>query len=200
MIVFMFAGVFRKYFRFEIKRTMSTYEEISSHIQKVMDQPVVKGKQVWIADTARVFGQVTLGDEVSVWFGAVLRGDGDTIEVGHRSNIQEQSVVHVDPGFPVKIGEECIIGHGAIVHGATLGNNVLVGMHATILNGAKIGNWCIIGANALVPEGMEIPEGSIVMGTPAKVVKTLSPEHREKVKRNAESYVLLSRAYLEHYR
>jgi carbonic anhydrase/acetyltransferase-like protein (isoleucine patch superfamily) len=155
---------------------------------------------VWIADTARVFGLVTLGNECSIWFGAVLRGDGDTITVGNRSNIQENAVVHVDPGFPTQIGDDCIVGHGAIVHGATLGNNVLVGMHATVLNGAKVGNFCIIGAHALVTERMIIPDYSIVMGAPGKVVKQLSPEHIEKVKRNAQSYVDLSKEYLKYWK
>lgn len=164
-------------------------------LQQILQMPVEKGNEVWIADTARVFGQVTLGDECSVWFGAVLRGDGDKITVGHRTNIQENAVVHVDPGYPATIGNECIIGHGAIVHGATLGNNVLVGMQATILNGARIGNFCIIGAHALVTEDTVIPDHSLVMGVPAKVIKPLSEAQVEKVKQNADSYVKLSRQY-----
>ena len=110
------------------------------NLQQILQTPIVKGYDVWIADTARVFGLVTLGNECSVWFGAVLRGDGDTISVGDRSNIQENAVVHVDPSFPTQIGTDCIVGHGAIVHGATLGNHVLVGMHATVLNGAQVGS------------------------------------------------------------
>ncbi len=171
-----------------------------SNLKHILQTPVQKGKEVWIADTARVFGQVKLGDNCSVWFGAVLRGDGDTITVGDRSNIQENAVVHVDPDFPVVIGEDCIIGHGAIVHGAKLGNHVLVGMHATILNGAQVGHFCIIGANALVTEGMVVPDYSIVLGSPAKVVKQLSEAQIEKVKRNAESYVELSKEYLKHWK
>jgi carbonic anhydrase/acetyltransferase-like protein (isoleucine patch superfamily) len=170
------------------------------NLQQILQTPIVKGHDVWIADTARVFGLVTLGNECSVWFGAVLRGDGDTISVGDRSNIQENAVVHVDPGFPTQIGTDCIVGHGAIVHGATLGNHVLVGMHATVLNGAQVGNFCIIGAHALVTEGMVIPDYSIVMGAPGKVVKQLSPEHIEKVKRNAQSYVDLSKEYLKYWK
>lgn len=167
-------------------------------LQEILQTPIRKGNEVWIADTARVFGQVTLGDECSVWFGAVMRGDGDSITVGNRTNIQENAVVHVDPGFPAAIGNECIIGHGAIVHGATLGNNVLVGMQATILNGAKIGNFCIIGAHALVTEGAVIPDYSLVMGVPAKVIKQLSETQVEKVKQNADSYVKLSKQYAAH--
>src|SRR5687767_3802114 len=151
-----------------------------------LNDPVEKGANVWIADTARVIGQVTLGDECSVWFGAVLRAEGDTIAIGSRSNVQDNAVVHVDPGFPVQIGNDCILGHGAIVHGATLGNNVLVGMRATILNGAKIGSYCIIGAHALVTEGMVIPDYSVVLGSPARVVKQVSDEQVEKIKRNAQ--------------
>lgn len=168
-------------------------------MQQILKTPVEQGKEVWIADTARVFGKVRLGDESSVWFGAVLRGDADQIIVGNRSNIQENAVVHVDPGFPVIIGDDCIIGHGAIVHGATLGNHVLVGMHATILNGAVIGNYCIIGANALVTEGMQIPDYSLVLGMPAMIKKQLNSEMIEKVERNAQAYVDLSKEYIKGY-
>lgn len=182
--------------RLRRKSHLCLMEDLGSILQR----PVNKGQEVWIADTARVFGQVTLGDECSVWFGAVIRGDGDTVTVGSRSNIQENAVVHVDPGFPVTIGEECIIGHGAIVHGAVLGNNVLVGMQATVLNGARVGNFCIIGAHALVTEGMEIPDHSLVMGVPAKVIRPLTPEQVEKVKQNAASYVKLSKQYHKYWR
>ncbi len=170
-----------------------------SKLKSILNTPIQKGEDVWIADTARVFGQVTLGNECTIWFGAVLRGDADTITLGNRSNVQENAVLHVDPGFPVVIGNDCIIGHGAIIHGAKLANNVLVGMHATILNGAVIGNFCIIGANALVTEGSVIPDYSVVLGSPAKVVKQLSPEQIEKVKRNAEAYVYLGKEYLKHW-
>lgn len=166
-------------------------------MQRILATPIKKGEQVWIADTARVFGRVTLGNEVSIWFGAVLRGDTDEITIGDRSNVQENAVIHVDPGFPARIGADCIVGHGAIVHGATLKNNVLVGMHATILNGAVIGDFCIIGANALVTEGTIIPDYSVAMGSPAKVVKQLSEEQIEKVKRNAQAYVELSKEYIK---
>lgn len=174
--------------------------EFFEKLKQVLQTPITKGSDVFIADTARVFGRVILGNNASVWFGAVLRGDGDEIKIGARSNVQENAIVHVDPGYPAIIGEDCIIGHAAIVHGAQLGNNVLVGMHATILNGAKIGNFCIIGANALVTEGMRIPDYSIVMGSPAKVVKQMSETHIEKVKRNAAAYVQLAKGYLMHYR
>jgi carbonic anhydrase/acetyltransferase-like protein (isoleucine patch superfamily) len=170
------------------------------NMEKILNIPIQKGKDVWIADTARVFGKVILGDECSVWFGAVLRGDNDTITLGHKTNVQENAVMHVDPGFPVTVGNDCIIGHGAIVHGATLGNNVLVGMHATVLNGAQIGNFCIIGAHALVTEGTQIPDYSVVMGSPGKVVKQLTDEQIEKVKRNAQVYADLSKEYIKHWK
>ena len=166
---------------------------------EILKQAIRKGKEVFIADTARVFGKIELGDEVSIWYGAVLRGDGDTIRIGNKSNVQDMAVIHVDPGFPSTIGEACIIGHGAIIHGATLANNVLVGMHATVLNGAEIGEFSIIAAGALVPEGMKIPANSLVMGVPAKVVKTISEEQKVKIIKNAESYVKLSKVYLEAY-
>ena len=168
-------------------------------VETILSKPIEKGKEVFISPTATVIGEVTLGDECSVWYGAVLRGDSDRIGIGARSNIQDNATVHVDPNCPAIIGEEVIVGHGAIVHGATIGNNVLIGMHATILNRAKIGNWCIIGAHALVTEDMEIPDNSIVLGSPAKVVRQLTPEHMEKVKNNAEAYVQLSKSYLMHY-
>ncbi len=174
--------------------------EFLKEIKSILTTPIKKGKEVWIADTARVFGKVTLGDNCSIWFSAVLRGDADEIILGNNSNVQECAVIHVDPGFPAIIGDDCIIGHGAIVHGATLANNVLVGMHATILNGAKIGNFCIIGANALVTESTVIPDYSIVMGSPGKVVKQISDEHIEKIKRNAQAYVELSKAYIENWK
>ncbi|MDI1233028.1 MAG: gamma carbonic anhydrase family protein [bacterium] len=155
-----------------------------------------KGKAIFIADSASVIGNVSIGDEVSIWFGAVLRGDADHITIGKQSNIQDNAVVHVDPGFPTTIGEACIVGHGAIVHGATLANNVLVGMRATIMNGVNIGEFSIIGAGALVPEGMQIPAFSLVLGIPAKIVKTIGEDQKLKIIKNAESYVKLSKFYL----
>lgn len=144
--------------------------------QQQLEAQVVKGKDVFIADTARVLGKVTLGDQVSVWFGAVIRGDNDSISVGNRTNIQENCSLHVDHHKPIVIGEDNIIGHGAMIHGATIGNFNLIGMGATVLNGAKIGNGCIIGAHALVTENMVIPDGSMVLGMPAKIVKQLPLE------------------------
>jgi carbonic anhydrase/acetyltransferase-like protein (isoleucine patch superfamily) len=170
---------------------MGYLEELSAKVRKE--------EEVFIAPNATVIGNVFLGRQSSVWFGAVLRGDTDEIHIGARSNIQDNSVLHVDPGVPIHIGEEVIIGHGAVIHGAAIGNNVLVGMRSVILNNAKIGNWCIIGANSLVTEGMEIPDYSIVMGSPAKVVKQVNEDWMKRIKRNAEAYVELAKNYIGAY-
>lgn len=155
-----------------------------------------KGKEVFIANTATVIGNVTLGDNVSVWFGAVIRGDSDSIKIGKNSNIQDTAVIHVDPTTPTNIGENVTVGHGAIVHGATVGNNSLIGMRATILNNAIIGKNCIIGAHALVTEGKVIPDNSLVIGAPGRVVKTYTPEEVAKNNRNADAYVKKGKEYL----
>ena len=156
-----------------------------------------KGKNVFIADTATVIGNVELGNNSSVWYGAVIRGDSDAIKIGDNSNIQDTAVVHVDPGTPVKIGDWVTVGHGAIVHGAKVGNNTLIGMRATLLNNAVIGSNCIVGAHALVTEGKIIPDNSLVIGSPAKVIRTLSVEQIESIKINAEAYVNKGVEYLE---
>ncbi|MBO3760183.1 gamma carbonic anhydrase family protein [Ciceribacter sp. L1K22] len=143
----------------------------------------------WIAPDAHVIGQVTLGRDVGIWFGAVLRGDNEPIVIGDGTNIQEGVMIHVDPGFPVTIGRGCTIGHHAIVHGCTLGDNTLVGMGATVLNGARIGNNCLIGANALVTEGKEFPDNSLIVGSPARAIRTLDEAAVDGLKRSAESYV-----------
>lgn len=155
-----------------------------------------KGKDVFIAPNATVVGNVHLAEESSVWFGAILRGDGDEIYVGARSNIQDGCIVHVDPGAPVHIGEDVVVGHGAIIHGATVGDSSLIGMRATLLNNVKVGKGCIIGAHSLLTEGTEIPDYSVVMGVPGKIVKQLSPEAAEKIKENAARYVELGKRYL----
>lgn len=146
-------------------------------------------ERCWIAPDAHVIGRVTLGADVGIWFGAVLRGDSEPILVGAGSNIQEGAMVHVDPGFPVTIGAGCTIGHHAIVHGCTLGDNTLVGMGATVLNGAKIGRNCLIGANALVTEGKEFPDNTLIVGAPAKAVRVLDEAAIEGLRRSARHYV-----------
>ena len=127
----------------------------------------------WIAPDANVIGKVVLAEATSVWFCATLRGDNELISVGAGTNIQENSVLHTDIGFPLTIGPGCTIGHKAMLHGCTIGTNSLIGMGATVLNGAKIGDNCLIGAGALITEGKEIPDGSLVMGAPGKVVRAL---------------------------
>lgn len=158
---------------------------------------VKKEKDVFIAPNATVIGDVELGENSSVWFGAVLRADNDKISIGKRTNIQDNAVIHVDPGMPVTIGDEVIVGHAAIVHGATIGDNTLIGMRSTILNGAIIGKFCIIGAHTLVTEYMEVPDFSMVLGSPGKIVKQLGPVHFEAIKKNAAVYVELAKKYME---
>lgn len=128
---------------------------------------------VYVAPGARLIGQVTLREGASVWFNAVLRGDNEPIVIGAGSNIQDGAVCHTDPGFPLDIGDEVTVGHGAILHGCTIGGGSLIGMGAVVLNGARIGRGCLIGANALVTEGKEIPDFSMVLGQPARVVRSL---------------------------
>lgn len=143
----------------------------------------------WVAPDAHVIGQVEIEDEVGIWFGAVLRGDNEPIRLGRATNIQEGVMIHTDPGFPVSIGDGCTIGHHAIVHGCTLGENTLIGMGATILNGAKIGNNCLVGANALVTEGKEFPDGSLIVGSPAKAVRQIDQATIIGMKKTAVKYV-----------
>lgn len=143
----------------------------------------------WVAPDANVIGLVTLGYDVGIWFGATLRGDNEPITVGAGTNIQEGVMVHSDPGFPATIGEGCTIGHHAIVHGCTIGDNSLVGMGATILNGAKIGKNCLVGANALITEGKEFPDNSLIVGSPARVIRTLDDDAIAGLKLSAQKYI-----------
>jgi carbonic anhydrase/acetyltransferase-like protein (isoleucine patch superfamily) len=143
----------------------------------------------WVAPDANVIGSVTLGAGASVWFGATLRGDNDPLTVGDRSNIQEASVLHTDIGYPLTIGTDCTIGHRAMLHGCTIGDGTLIGMGATVLNGARIGKGCLIGACALITEGKEIPDFSLVMGSPGKVVRTLDEAARQRILMSAAAYV-----------
>ena len=143
----------------------------------------------WIAPTASVIGKVIIGLDVGIWFGAAIRGDNETITIGDRTNVQENCVMHTDPGFPVLIGKGCTIGHRAMIHGCTIGDNTLIGMGATILNGAVIGNNCLIGAGALVPEGKIIPDNSLVVGMPGKVVRELDADAIERLRISADVYV-----------
>ncbi|MXN63825.1 gamma carbonic anhydrase family protein [Stappia sp. GBMRC 2046] len=145
--------------------------------------------EYWVAPTAVIIGDVVLKEEASVWFGAVLRGDRERITLGKRTNVQDGCVCHTDMGYPLKVGNDCTIGHNAILHGCTVGDNCLIGMGATVLNGAKIGRNCLIGANALVPEGKVIPDRSLVVGAPGKVVRMLDDNAIEGLKASAAGYV-----------
>lgn len=168
---------------------------ISKYLKNLQEM-VQKGEGVFIAPTATVIGNVELGNNSSVWFSAVIRGDSDKISIGERTNIQDGAVVHCDPGVPVVIGNEVIVGHQAIVHGAIVGNNTLIGMGATVLNNAKVGRFCIIGAHALVTSGMVIPDYSVVMGVPGRITGKVSEKKVVALKRNAEVYVEYAANYL----
>ncbi len=137
------------------------------------------GEGAWVAETAVLIGAVTLGQGANIWFGAALRGDNERIVVGAGSNVQENCVLHTDMGYPLTIGANCTIGHKALLHGCTIGEGALIGMNATVMNGAKIGRYCIIGAGALVTEGKDIPDYSLVVGAPAKVIRTLDVAETE---------------------
>ena len=143
----------------------------------------------FVADSADLIGSVVMQENASVWFHCVLRADNETITIGKSSNVQDGSVLHVDPGFPLTIGEGVTVGHKAMVHGCTIGDNSLIGINAVVLNGARIGKNCVIGANALVTEGMEIPDNSMVLGSPGKVVKELDENTIAMLKLGAEHYV-----------
>lgn len=151
----------------------------------------------WVADNAVVVGKVLLQRDASVWFNAVLRGDNELITVGEGSNIQDGAVLHTDPGFPLLIGPHVTVGHKAMLHGCEIGEGSLIGINAVVLNGVKIGRNCIIGANALITEGKEIPDNSMVMGTPGKVVKTLSEEQGMAIRSGARHYVENARRFRE---
>ncbi|WP_379544656.1 gamma carbonic anhydrase family protein [Psychrobacter sp. R86515] len=142
----------------------------------------------WVADSAQVMGDVYLGHQANVWFGAVIRGDNDRIHIGDYSNVQENSVIHTDAGIEVKIGNYVTIGHLAMLHGCEVGDNSLIGIGAVVLNNVKIGKNCLIGAKALITEGQVIPDNSLVMGAPAKVVKTLTDEQAAMLKMSALHY------------
>ncbi|WP_332701979.1 gamma carbonic anhydrase family protein [Devosia sp.] len=149
----------------------------------------------WIAPSAVLTGDIVVGAEVGIWFGVVARGDIERISIGARSNVQDNCVLHTDGNNPLVIGENCTIGHSAIVHGCTIGDNTLIGMGATVLNGAKIGKNCLIGANALITEGKEIPDNSLVMGAPAKVVRQIDDAGVKALTASADRYVRNARRY-----
>ncbi|MGD0472371.1 MAG: gamma carbonic anhydrase family protein [Candidatus Velthaea sp.] len=154
----------------------------------------------WVAPNATLIGHVRLERAVGIWFGAVLRADNDTIFIGAGSNVQDNCVLHADPGFPVSIGEYCTIGHHAIVHGCSVGDNSLIGMGATVLNGARIGRNCLVAANALVSENVVIPDNSLVRGIPGKVAGTIDDDRARSMRLSAEEYIRAWRRYRQSVR
>lgn len=153
--------------------------------------------EVFVADSADIIGSVVLKNKSSVWFNAVVRGDSDEIIVGEESNVQDGVLLHTDPGIPLTLGRGVTVGHHAIVHGCQVGDYTLIGINAVVLNHAKIGRYCTIGANALVTQGQEIPDYSVVLGSPGKVVRQLDPSEGEGLEKSAEGYVKRARLYLK---
>ena len=158
-------------------------------IYRLDDQSPRLAATAWVADSAQVMGNVELLDDASIWFGAMLRGDNEVLRIGRRSNVQDGSVIHSDPGFPATLGDDVTIGHQVMLHGCTIGDGSLVGIQSVVLNGARIGRHCLVGAGALVTEGKEFPDGSLIVGRPAKVVRQLTDEQIEGLKRTAAHYV-----------
>lgn len=158
-------------------------------------QAVFRSSNYFIAPTASVVGSVTFGENVSVWFSAVIRADNEIIELGDNVNVQDGAVLHADPGFPLHLARDVTVGHLAMLHGSTIGENTLVGINAVILNGCTIGKNCIIGANAFLPEGKVIPDNSMVLGSPGKIVRQISAEEATNLRRIASGYVARSARY-----
>ena len=158
---------------------------------------ITEGEDYWIAPTAVVVGDVKLGRMASVWWNAVVRGDFAPITIGENSNIQEGSVLHVDFGHPLHVGSNVTVGHMVMLHGCTIGDGSLIGIGSIILNGARIGKDCLIGAHSLIPEGKEIPDGSLVMGSPGKVVKELTPEQIRRIRKGPDEYIKAWQRYKE---
>jgi len=173
-------------------------KKLESQFDNFLRKQPTLGQGVYLAKTAVVLGDVTLGNFSSVWYGAVLRGDINKIVVGHHTNIQDNSVLHLADDFPCILGNWVTVGHSAVVHACTVGDECLIGMGAIILDGAEIGEQSIIGARALVTQGTKIPAGSMVLGSPAKVVRTLTPEERQGLKWWAEKYVANAAYCLKH--
>jgi len=149
----------------------------------------------WVADNAQVIGRVVLAEDSSVWFGVTVRGDTENIAVGRGSNVQDGSVLHADVGFPLTIGANVTVGHQVMLHGCTVGDESLIGIGAIVLNGAKIGRNCLVGAGSLVTEGKEFPDGSMIMGSPAKLVRPLTPEQIEGLRQSAKHYIANAQRY-----
>jgi carbonic anhydrase/acetyltransferase-like protein (isoleucine patch superfamily) len=160
--------------------------------------PKFLGPDYFIADTAAVIGSVTLHNNASIWFNCVVRGDTDELIIGENSNVQDGSVLHTDPGIKLRIGRDCTIGHMVMLHGCEIGDNTLVGIKSVILNNAKIGRNCIIGANTLITEGKQIPDNSLVMGSPGKIVRQVSDEEAKFLTLQARHYVQNAARYRQH--
>lgn len=171
--------------------------DLSDRLARYLQRPPTIHETAWTAPTATILGDVTLAEESSVWYGAVLRGDINRIVIGPRSNVQDGSVIHLADDYPTVVGELVTIGHKAILHACTVGDEVLVGMGAIVLDGAEIGARSILGAGALVTGGKVIPPGSLVLGSPARVVRALTLDEQAGIRVWAEKYVALSRAYRE---
>ncbi len=158
-------------------------------IYQIGDDAPELDPSAWVADSAQVIGRVRMAAGSSVWYGAVLRGDNDCITLGARSNIQDGSVLHTDPGFPLTLGDDVTVGHQVMLHGCTIGDGALIGIQAVVLNGAKIGKNCLVGAGSVVTEGKEFPDNSLILGSPAKAVRQLSPEQSSRMRLAALHYV-----------
>jgi carbonic anhydrase/acetyltransferase-like protein (isoleucine patch superfamily) len=167
-------------------------------IYRLGDRQPQLAPSVWIAPTATIIGDVRLAENVSIWWNAVLRGDNDTITIGANTNIQDGSILHTDEGMPMTLGRDITVGHLVMLHGCSIGDGTLVGIKSVILNGAVIGKHCLIGANTLIPEGKIIPDRSVVMGSPGKVIRELSDEQLARFARNATHYVDNTQRYQQY--
>jgi carbonic anhydrase/acetyltransferase-like protein (isoleucine patch superfamily) len=157
--------------------------------------PVLEGEHHFIAHNATIIGSVRLRNAASIWFNCVLRGDNDWIEIGERSNIQDASVLHTDPGFKLQVGDGVTVGHKVMLHGCTIGDNSLIGIGSTLLNGARVAANCVVGAHSLLTEGKEFPEGSLILGSPASVVRALSADEIAAISKSADAYVANAARY-----
>ncbi len=166
-------------------------------IYALLERTPILGEGCWVAENASVVGAVVLGRDVSIWFGAVLRGDNDPITIGDGSNIQDGAILHTDDGVPLRLGAHVTVGHMAMLHGCTIGDGSLIGIGAVVLNHAVVGKHCLIGANTLIPEGKTIPDRSLVVGTPGRIIRELTDEEIDAFRRNAASYVGNARRYRE---
>ena len=166
-------------------------------LYELHDKSVKLPENYFIAKSAIVIGNVALGNDVSIWFNVVIRGDSESIVIGDESNIQDGTVIHTDPGYPMTLGKGVTIGHKAMLHGCTIGDFSLVGINAVVLNGAQIGSHCIVGANSLVKENMEIPDGSLVVGSPAKIIRRVSSEQKNALELQSQHYVRNGRRFKE---